>query len=66
MTKQKYDLVGIDGNAYSIIGYVTDAMIREEYSKQEIDEYNVDAKSGDYSYLLRVSAKMIEKLNSES
>jgi len=66
MTKQKYNLVGIDGNAYSVAGYVADAMRREGYTKQEVEEYHSDAKSGDYSHLLRVSAEMIEKLNVKS
>ena len=33
MAKYKYNLVGIDGNAYSIMGYVTDAMKEEGFSK---------------------------------
>ena len=34
--KQKYNLVGIDGNAYSVMGYVIQAMKRERFSKSEI------------------------------
>ena len=63
--KQKYNLVGIDGNAYSVMGYVIQAMKREGFSKSEIDDYQADAKSGDYNHLLSVSAEMIEKCNNK-
>ena len=63
--KQKYNLVGIDGNAYSVMGYVIKAMKRERFSKSEIDDYQADAKSGDYNHLLSVSAEMIEKCNNK-
>ena len=63
--KQKYNLVGIDGNAYSVMGYVIKAMKRERFSKSEIDDYQGDAKGGDYNHLLSVSAEMIEKCNNK-
>ena len=63
--KQKYNLVGIDGNAYSVMGYVIQAMKRERFSKSEIDDYQADAKSDDYNHLLSVSAEMIEKCNNK-
>lgn len=63
--KQKYNLVGIDGNAYSVIGYVIQAMKRERFSKSEIDDYRADARSGDYNHLLSVSAEMIDKCNNK-
>ena len=63
--KQKYNLVGIDGNAYSVMGYVIKAMKRERFSKSEIDDYQADAKSDDYNHLLSVSAEMIEKCNNK-
>ena len=63
--KQKYNLVGIDGNAYSVMGYVIKAMKREGFSKSEIADYQADAKSDDYNHLLSVSAEMIEKCNNK-
>lgn len=63
--KQKYNLVGIDGNAYSVMGYVIQAMKREGFSKSEIDDYQADAMSDDYNHLLSVSAEMIEKCNNK-
>lgn len=58
-----YDLVGIDGNAYSIMGYVTSAMKREGKSQEEIDVYYKDATSSDYTHLICVSMEIIDKLN---
>ncbi len=59
----KYTLVGIDGNAFAIMGYVRDAMRKEGCSLEEQKAYTEDAMSGDYSHLLYVSMNMIEKLN---
>ena len=58
-----YDLVGIDGNAYSVMGYVQRAMKEQKFSKEEIDAYLNDAMSSDYDHLLCVSVAMVEKCN---
>lgn len=58
-----YSLVGIDGNAYSIMGYVSKAMRNTGHTKKEIDDYLEDAMSDDYDHLLYVSCEMIEKCN---
>lgn len=58
-----YDLVGINGNAYSIMGYVSSAMKREGKSQEEIDVYYKDATSSDYTHLICVSMEIIDKLN---
>lgn len=60
---KKYDLVGVDGNAFSVMGYVRRAMIESGFSREEIDEYIKDATSGDYNNLLCVSVDMIDKCN---
>lgn len=59
----KYDLVGIDGNAFSIMGYVLKAM--KECGCNKVDQaiYVEKAKSGDYDNLLAVSMEMIDKCN---
>lgn len=59
----KYTLVGIDGNAFAVMGYVRDAMRKEGCSLEEQKAYTEDAMRGDYSHLLYVSMNMIEKLN---
>ena len=63
MAKQKYNLVGIDGNAYSVMGYVQSAMKEQGYTKAERDEYLRDAMSDDYNHLLCVSMDYIEMCN---
>lgn len=63
--KSVYSLIGIDGNAYNIMAYVTKAMRAEGKNNAEIDKYLIDAKSGDYSKLLSVSVDMIDELNKQ-
>lgn len=58
-----YSLVGVDGNAFSVMGYVKEAMRKENFSRSEIDSYLKDAVSGDYQHLLAVSCDMVEKCN---
>lgn len=63
--KNNYSLVGVDGNAFCVMGYVSKAMKECGKTKEEIDEYLKNAKSSDYNNLLCVSMNMIEKLNEE-
>lgn len=58
-----YTLVGVDGNAYAIMGYVRIAMRRTGMSREDIDAYTKDATSSDYYHLLVVSCEMIDKVN---
>lgn len=60
---EKYSLVGVDGNAFAIMGYVFKAMRREGYSREEIEAYYNKATSSDYDNLIMESITMIEKLN---
>lgn len=46
-------LSGQDGNAFSILGRASRAMKNHGLSKEEIDEFMTEAKSGDYNDLLR-------------
>lgn len=61
-----YDLVGVNGNAYSIMGYVAAAMRNEGRSEEEINSYYKEATSKDYQHLLYVSIKIIDELNENS
>lgn len=61
----KYDLVGIDGNAYSVMGYVTNALKQEGLGKLK-DEYIKDATSSDYNHLLAVSIHYVDLANEEA
>ena len=58
-----FDLVGIDGNAFSVIGYTSKAMKKAGYSQQEIKQYQQLATSGDYNALLVLSYEWIDKCN---
>ena len=58
-----YTLVGVDGTAFSIMGYVRSAMKRAQMTSQDIDAYTKDATSSDYNHLLVVSCEMIDKVN---
>ena len=58
-----YSLVGIDGNAFSIIAYVKRAMKQERISKEAIEQYIKEAMLSDYDHLLMVSIDKIDELN---
>lgn len=58
-----YTLIGINGNAYSIMGYVRDAMHDANMTNKDIDAYVKDATSSDYNHLLAVSCEMIDRVN---
>lgn len=59
----KYDLVGVDGNAFAVMGYVLKAMRECKMSKEEQSDYQTKAMSGDYNNLLAVSIEMINLCN---
>lgn len=61
MREEKIDvkLIGEDGNAFYILGKVTREMRRNSYTKDEIDQYLKEAKSGDYDNLLRVTMEWV-------
>ena len=59
----KYSLVGVNGNAYFIMGYVLECMSKEGKNQEEKKDYLNEARKLDYDNLLVVSANMIEKLN---
>ncbi len=52
-------LTGYDGNAFSIMGRVTQAMKKGGCTKQQCDDYMTEAMSGDYNYLLVVSMQTV-------
>lgn len=60
---EKYTLVGVDGNAFCVLGYVSQAMKDCGYSTQEVNDYIDDATSSNYSHLLSVSYKQIAECN---
>ncbi|MBL7789380.1 MAG: hypothetical protein JNL75_06045 [Chitinophagales bacterium] len=48
------DLVGVDANAFSILGAFGRQARREGWTKEEIDLVTEEAKTGDYDHLLAV------------
>lgn len=58
-----YNLFGVDGNAYSIMGYTSRAMKETGFTYDEIAEYKRSAMKSDYDNLLYVSAQKINEAN---
>lgn len=54
------DLVGQDGNAFAIMGAVSRALRRAGVSKEEIDIYLKESRSGDYDHLLQTAMNWVE------
>jgi len=46
------DLVGVNGNAFMIMGVFRRQAKREDWTQEEIDLVLTEAKSGDYNHLL--------------
>ena len=59
-----YTLVGVDGNAFSVMGY-TGKALKETGHKDLVDEMMNEAMSGDYDNLLRVCCHYIDIANGE-
>ena len=58
-----YSLVGVDGNAYVIMGYTQRAMRKCGFTKEEIDQMLDEAKESDYYHLIAVCSDWIDKCN---
>lgn len=61
--RKKFSLVGVDGNAFSVMAYVKTAMREAGFSKKERSEYVEDCMRGDYDRLLIISDEMIDRCN---
>ncbi len=59
----RFSLVGVDGNAYSVMGYTARALKRTGL-RNKVDEMYKRATSGDYNNLLRVCMEYIDIANS--
>ena len=58
--KPTVKLVGINGNAFMIMGTVTKALRRAGFSKEEIVQYQSEAMSADYDNLLQVTMSWVK------
>lgn len=52
-------LVGNDGNAFSIIARVSQALRRDGVSQEEIDLFTEEAMSGDYNNVLSTAMRWV-------
>ena len=50
--KVKLNLIGLDGNAFSLMGAWKQQARREKWTSEEIEEVLKEATSGDYDHLL--------------
>jgi len=53
-------LTGIDGNAFSVMGAVSREMKRDPEAKLLVDDFRIEAMSGDYNHLLQTCMKWVE------
>ena len=58
----KYDLVGVDGNAYAVMGYTARAL-RNEGLGDKVKEMQDKAMSSDYNNLLAVCCEYVDMAN---
>ncbi len=61
-TRPTVELVGEDGNAFSILGRCSRAARRAGWSKEEIEAFHTEAMEGDYDHLLRT---VMERFDAE-
>ena len=61
---EKFSLVGINGNAFSILGYTSRAL-RQTGHKDLVEKMVAEATSGNYDHLLRVCQGYIDIANGE-
>ena len=59
LTKPTVKLIGQDGNAFSIMGRVKNALMQAGADKEHVDKYLNAATSGDYDHLLVVSMEYV-------
>lgn len=58
-----YDLVGVNGNIYSVISYVQGAMRVAGYSQKEIKDYQNTCLTGVYDDSIALSCDILAKVN---
>lgn len=55
--KAKMSLVGIDGNAFVIIGTVSAALRRAGATPEQVKQFQSEAMSGDYDHVIQTAIK---------
>jgi hypothetical protein len=59
---ERFTLVGVDGNAFSVMGY-TERALRKAGLQDKVDEMYEKAESGDYYNLLAVCSRYVRMAN---
>lgn len=59
-----YTLVGVDGNAFAVMGYTASAL-KQTGHRDLVDKMHEEATAGDYNNLLAVCMKYIDIANGE-
>lgn len=58
----KYTLIGVDGNAYALMGYTSNAL-KETGHKDLVPKMFAEATAGDYNNLICVCDKYVDIAN---
>lgn len=58
--KIQLNLVGLDGNAFSLLGAFASQARKEHWSKEEIEEVHREAMRGNYDHLISTLSKHCE------
>ena len=61
---EKYTLVGVDGNAFAVMGYTARALKRSGH-RELVDKMHEEATSGDYDNLIVVCMKYVDIANGD-
>lgn len=61
--RPKFSLTGLNGNAWCIMAYVTEAMRKSGVQAAKRNEYVKQATGGDYDNLVAVSQGILDRLN---
>lgn len=59
LTDVTVQLVGVDGNAFNVLGKVRAELRRAGYDNDFIERFTTEATSGDYNHLLAVVCKYV-------
>lgn len=60
------DLVGLNGNAFALLGAFNKQARREGWTKQEINTVNQEATNGDYTKLVNTLQKYCKSVSDTS
>ena len=59
---ERFSLIGVDGNAFAIMGYTSKALKKAGLA-DKVDEMLEKAKSGDYYHLIAVCDEYVDMAN---